>query len=899
MVICCWIRSKCPSKKGHPLSPMSTFDGIVQEFPFITIDYFRRNPERPPPLACFLSHAHSDHLQGLESFRAPFIYCSSATREMLLRIEKYPHRMNFNNGILESRRLHYKHLSKLLRPIPLNTPTEIDLTPRLSIRVTLLDANHCTGAVMFLIQGDGKAILYTGDIRAESWWVDSLIRHPILIPYTLGNKRLDKIYLDTTFAHASHTFHTFPTKAEGIAELLCKLEPYPENTVFYFRAWTFGYEEVWMALATALNSKVHVDRYQIGLYRSVSRSGTVEAPSLCGFRLGNRMVSGCLSEDERSQIHSCEPGFHCSAASSERAVYVTPIVSRTDKGSEIPELGAGGGLGDLYQTHELELPDQSSLKQLEQLCSEKIRDPQALSKAKEALSAAFRSKSKVLSLDSYGMKDAHEMPLGELVKILSRGRLSEECTLSEDLPTSTEILDSSGNPLPRTIRFPFSRHSSYAELCELVNAFKPRDIHPCTVDSLDWDEDASMESLFGHLCSDDKFIHDQYMRNMTAPEDGERSKKRRRRNPKSPVRSTQQSTVVTENGTTSQASQTSQVSIRTARETNGAIPALGAQSRPLSSERPPSVPTIASSSPVPPPATITLEPTESATNNTSNNDSNSDSLPIPTPSPGAAKARRDTIRQAWHHLNHAQMSHSTQFHLGSLPSSWSTNEENPGISLSFTEAQNLEELDENSSSSQITAIHEPIAGRSNTSHPRFQFRRTVRAGEPPLLASTGTRGVSVNKTIHDTDPGSDPNIILETDNDNGSDTETDTEHETNQHHLSQQSISSSAFASQSQSQKRSQLAEDFEDETVSEKEYISDAAQGLGHPHAHPAPQLVPMLETSNQPQARHPLLARRESSIRNRRAAYEAAREDSYDAWAEMLLVAAGNNHTEEEIEL
>lgn len=73
--------------------------------------------------------------------------------------------MNFSKGILETRQLHYKHLSKLLRPIPLNTPTVIELTPRLSIRVTLLDANHCTGAVMFLIEGDGKAILYTGDIR--------------------------------------------------------------------------------------------------------------------------------------------------------------------------------------------------------------------------------------------------------------------------------------------------------------------------------------------------------------------------------------------------------------------------------------------------------------------------------------------------------------------------------------------------------------------------------------------------------------------------------------------------------------------------------------------------------------------------------------------------------------
>lgn len=35
-------------------------------------------------------------------------------KQLLLRIEKYPHRMNFNKGILESGRLHYKHLYKLL-----------------------------------------------------------------------------------------------------------------------------------------------------------------------------------------------------------------------------------------------------------------------------------------------------------------------------------------------------------------------------------------------------------------------------------------------------------------------------------------------------------------------------------------------------------------------------------------------------------------------------------------------------------------------------------------------------------------------------------------------------------------------------------------------------------------
>jgi hypothetical protein len=77
-----------------------------------------------------------------------------------------------------------------------------------------------------------------------------------LIPYTLGQKRLDKLYLDTTFARAANMFREFPSKAVGLSELLRKVEAYPEDTVFYFRAWTFGYEDVWMALSAALNTKV-------------------------------------------------------------------------------------------------------------------------------------------------------------------------------------------------------------------------------------------------------------------------------------------------------------------------------------------------------------------------------------------------------------------------------------------------------------------------------------------------------------------------------------------------------------------------------------------------------------------------------------------------------------------
>ena len=201
---------------------MSTFDGRVVEFPDIRIDYFRGDPAS----AYLLSHVHTDHLVGLERKPANFVYCTPATRDILLRLEKYPHRMNFAKGILEEQVRTFRHLKDLLKAISLEVPTEIELASGRTIRVTAFDANHCVGSCMFLIEGNGKAILYTGDIRSEVWWVNSLVRNPILLPYAYPSdgdpiKRLDCIYLDTTFVVSGKddAYRDFASKAQGLHEL--------------------------------------------------------------------------------------------------------------------------------------------------------------------------------------------------------------------------------------------------------------------------------------------------------------------------------------------------------------------------------------------------------------------------------------------------------------------------------------------------------------------------------------------------------------------------------------------------------------------------------------------------------------------------------------------------------
>jgi len=424
-----------------------------------------------------------------------------------------------------------KSMRSLLKPLPLDTPTTLELAPGNKIRVTLIDANHCVGAVMFLVEGDGRAVLYTGDIRAETWWVNCLVQNPVLLPYTLGSRRLDCMYLDTTFATKSRPYRDFPSKADGIKELLDKVEAYPKDTIFYFHSWTFGYENVWIALSNYLGSRIHLDEYRARIYASLStldkksltevglnvrsdnkylrESGfeVREATALCGFRHGNHIQPGCLTSHSDVRIHSCERGMGCPVIDHDtqaRVVHIIPIVTRFG-GSEIAELGAGGGKGDLDQKEELDTNDAVDVGKLMELCTKSIKDSGTLSKVLALLQQTLDNGTSTIDLDMDLQKESQEnegdLSLHALVSVLS-----SHASKSKD----------SEKRLNKTIRFPYSRHSSYYELCALVDAFKPKDVFPCTVDEDRWDPELGMRHLFGAFCSGDIFRHDTGMMAMYA-----------------------------------------------------------------------------------------------------------------------------------------------------------------------------------------------------------------------------------------------------------------------------------------------------------------------------------------------------------------------------------------------
>lgn len=367
--------------------------------------------------------------------------------------------------------------------------------------------------------------------------------------------------------------------------------------------------------------------------------------ALCGFELGNRFVPGCLTDDENSRIHSCECDLPCSVARSEKTVYIEPIVSRLQDGSQLPEVGIGGGAGDLYQVHELELPDQASLEKLEKLCLERIHDSRVLSQTRDALAEAFRSKTKSLSLDSYGMKDDTDIPLEKLVTILSRGHVRDR-----------RFVDARGKTdhLPNIIHFPYSRHSSYNELCELVSAFKPKDIYPCTTDPLTWDESTSIRALFGHLCSGNHFTHDAHMRD-TIENDEEllRSRKRACYDEGSSPQASQQSSLA-DSDAGPRSWDSSQQHVK--RQKSSTFP-VTRHAKDFSSS---------SSS-----GRILLPSSMESIHEPHTNHPN-EPFTVPKPTIETERAKRNEIRCAWSFL-HRNMPKTAQ--LGPLPSSWPTMEE--------------------------------------------------------------------------------------------------------------------------------------------------------------------------------------------------------------------------------
>ncbi|KAG0292379.1 hypothetical protein BGZ96_004183 [Linnemannia gamsii] len=109
---------------------MSTFDGLIREFPTVAIDNFR---VRPGVKVYLLSHVHSDHLAGLaaEAWDSP-IYCSPITARWLPMLATRSKQLAFESGKDRVLSRKYAHLSPFMDSAISDLVTFVNRRPRLA-----------------------------------------------------------------------------------------------------------------------------------------------------------------------------------------------------------------------------------------------------------------------------------------------------------------------------------------------------------------------------------------------------------------------------------------------------------------------------------------------------------------------------------------------------------------------------------------------------------------------------------------------------------------------------------------------------------------------------------------------------------------------------------------------
>ncbi|CAD6219308.1 GSCOCG00004906001-RA-CDS [Cotesia congregata] len=232
---------------------MSTFGGLIEEIPGISVDRF--DGENLKSSLFFLSHCHTDHMQGL-------IYQTDFVKKLLAQ-NQYLYCSPISKKILEYKLHRFGPEADFIKTIDGVSPIIVEYNVENKteyLKVTSISAGHCPGSVMFLFEIKKISVLYTGDFRFDS---KDLSKFKPLHDFVDGKmipKKFDNIYLDTTFFNPNNDF--FPSRQDCVREI-CKvasdwISKDNNNIVILECSAHYGPEYLFIELSNALKLRIHV-----------------------------------------------------------------------------------------------------------------------------------------------------------------------------------------------------------------------------------------------------------------------------------------------------------------------------------------------------------------------------------------------------------------------------------------------------------------------------------------------------------------------------------------------------------------------------------------------------------------------------------------------------------------
>ena len=278
----------------------------ISDCPGLFVDAFKgrflREHTKDPNATFILSHYHGDHYTQLPrdyKYKGPAkIHCTPVTARLLVDVHlvskdlvvEHEYGCTFSHSILA-----HSETQKGTNDSHAN--------------ITFYDANHCPGACIILIElSESKTVhLHTGDMRYHPRFQN----YPLLAQSTM-QKRLDLVYLDTTYCHPKHDFQAQEDAVDTIAAQTKELLSEEKKTLVLLSCYSIGKEKVLLEASKRSNQKIYVSEKKWKMLRCIqpheNSENEEQHESTEEEELAN-ILSKCTKDPSGSDLHVIPMGL--------------------------------------------------------------------------------------------------------------------------------------------------------------------------------------------------------------------------------------------------------------------------------------------------------------------------------------------------------------------------------------------------------------------------------------------------------------------------------------------------------------------------------------------------------------------------------------------------------------